>query len=56
MAKEIERPEIIVKNNYKGNKDMREIFIKMFVLQMKKDICSNCTFENVKNTEYNMKK
>lgn len=56
MGRKTVRPEIIVKNNYVGNENMKEMFIKMFVLQMQKDICSNRTFEKIKDTEYNLKK
>ena len=56
MRRNTIRPEIIVKNHYIGNESMKDIFIKMFVLQMQKDVNSICTFENIKNTEYNFDK
>ena len=56
MGKKTIRPEIIVKNNYTGNQDMKELFIKMFVLQAKREICSSRTFDNLKDTEYNLEK
>lgn len=47
-------PKIYVQAVYSGNKDMREMFISLLVDEVRKAKTSLCTFETVKDTEYNL--
>ena len=54
MAKTVTRPKITVQAVYMGGKDMLEVFVSLLgneVRQMKNSVR---TFENVKETQYNL--
>ena len=54
MAKTVTRPKITVQAVYRGEKDMREIFVSLLVNGVRQMKNSARTFENVKETEYNL--
>lgn len=54
MGKAAIRPKICVQAGYSGDKDMREMFISLLVDEVRKAKTSLCTFEIVKDTEYNL--
>lgn len=54
MGKAAIRPKICVQAVYSGDKDMREMFISLLVDEVRKAKTSLCTFEIVKDTEYNL--
>lgn len=54
MAKTVTRPKIVVEPVYMGNKDMRDLFISLLVNEVRNTKNSVHTFENVKDTEYNI--
>lgn len=54
MGKAAIRPKICVQSVYSGDKDMREMFISLLVDEVRKAKTSLCTFEIVKDTEYNL--
>lgn len=53
MARKTIHPKIKVQAVYKGNGDMREVFISLLVDAVRKGKCPVRTFENVKDTQYN---
>ena len=53
MAKKVIRPKIRVQAAYSGDRDMREVFISLLVDAVRRGDHSICTFENVKDTQYN---
>ena len=54
MAKTVTRPKIIVQAVYTGEKDMREVFVSLLVNEVRQMKNSVRTFENVKETQYNL--
>lgn len=54
MGKAAIRPKICAQAVYSGDKDMREMFISLLVDEVRKAKTSLCTFEIVKDTEYNL--
>ena len=54
MGKAAIRPKICVQAVCSGDKDMREMFISLLVDEVRKAKTSLCTFEIVKDTEYNL--
>jgi len=53
MAKTITHPKIEVQPVYLGGRDMREVFISLFVNEVRNGKTSPRTFEIIKDTEYN---
>ena len=53
MAKTVTRPKIEVQPVYLGGRDMREVFISLFVNEVRNGKTSPRTFEIIKDTEYN---
>jgi len=53
MAKTATRPKIEVQPVYLGGRDMREVFISLFVNEVRNGKTSPRTFEIIKDTEYN---
>ena len=53
MARTITRPKITVQPVYTGSKDMREVFISLLVNEVRRGKSSPCTFEIIKDTQYN---
>ena len=53
MAKTVTRPKIEVQPGYLGGRDMREVFISLFVNEVRNGKTSPRTFEIIKDTEYN---
>ena len=53
MAKKDIRPKIKVQAVYSGNRDMQEVFVSLLVDAVRRGNHSVCTFENVKDTQYN---
>ncbi len=53
MARKTVHPKIKVQAVYKGNRDMREVFISLLVDAVRREKHSVRTFENVKDTQYN---
>lgn len=53
MARTITRPKITVQPVYTGSKDMREVFISLFVNEVRRGKSSPRTFEIIKDTQYN---
>ena len=54
MAKTVTRPKITVQAVYTGEKDMREMFVSLLVNEVRQMKNSVRTFENVKETQYNL--
>lgn len=54
MARTTTRPKITVQAVYSGDKDMRELFIRLLVDEVQRSKKSVRTFENVKEPEYNL--
>ena len=54
MAKTVIRPKITVQAVYTGEKDMREVFVSLLVNEVRQMKNSVRTFENVKETQYNL--
>ena len=54
MAKTVTRPKITVQAVYTGGKDMREVFVSLLVNEVRQMKSSVRTFENVKETQYNL--
>ena len=54
MARTPMHPKICVQAVYSGDKDMREVFISLLVDEVRKAKTSLCTFEIMKDTEYNL--
>ena len=54
MAKTVTRPKITVQAVYTGEKDMREVFVSLLVNEVRRMKNSVRTFENVKETQYNL--
>ena len=54
MAKTVTRPKITVQAVYRGEKNMREIFVSLLVNGVRQMKNSARTFENIKETEYNL--
>lgn len=53
MAKTVTRPKIEVQPVYLCGRDMREVFISLFVNEVRNGKTSPRTFEIIKDTEYN---
>ena len=53
MAKTITHPKIEVQPAYLGGRDMREVFIYILVIEVRRRKSSPQTFEIIKDTEYN---
>lgn len=53
MAKTVKRPKITVQAIYSGGTDMQELFVSLLVNAVRNGKRSVCTFEIVKDTEYN---
>ena len=54
MAKTVTRPKITVQVVYMGGKDMLEVFVSLLVNEVRQMKNSVRTFENVKETQYNL--
>ena len=54
MAKTVKRPKITVQAVYTGEKDMQEVFVSLLVNEVRQMKNSVRTFENVKETKYNL--
>jgi hypothetical protein len=54
MARTATRPKITVQAVYSGDRDMQETFVSLLVNEVRKGKCSVRTFENLKDTEYNL--
>lgn len=54
MAKTVTRPKITVQAVYMGGKDMLEVFVSLLVNEVRQMKNSVRTFENVKETQYNL--
>lgn len=53
MAKKVIRPKIKVQPVYSGGADMREVFISLLVDAVRRGKRPVCTFENLKEPQYN---
>lgn len=54
MAKTAMRSKITVQAVYTGEKDMQEVFVSLLVNEVRRMKNSVRTFENVKETQYNL--
>ncbi len=56
MAREMIRPKIEVEAVYQGNENMQEVFVGLLVSEVKYREKSICTFDYIKDPEYNVDK